>query len=70
MVKILRHKRIQNTLKYTQFAQSKEDEWEVATAATNVEEVKQLATVGFDKVDEMNGVHIFRMPRGFNSLRT
>ena len=69
MVKILRHKRIQNILKYRQLVQFKEDDWEVATAST-VEEVKQLATAGFDKVDEMNGVHIFRRPRGFNSLRT
>lgn len=61
--KLLRHKRVQNTMKYIHMINFKEDkEFEVA-ATTTVEEVKKLAAAGFEKVDEISGVHIFRRPK-------
>jgi len=63
--KILRHKRIENSMKYIHTIDFKDDEFDVATATT-VEEVKQLASAGFEKFDEMNAIHIFRRPKRFN----
>jgi integrase len=62
--KLLGHKRIENTMKYIHMVHFKDDEFEVATATT-VEEIKQLVAVGFEKIDEMKGIHVFRRPKRF-----
>jgi integrase len=62
--KMLRHKRIENTMKYIHMIQFKDEDYDVAVATT-VEEVKQLASAGFEKFDEMNGIHVFRRPKKF-----
>jgi hypothetical protein len=61
---MLRHKRIENTMKYIHMIQFKDEDYDVATATT-VEEVKQLASAGFEKFDEMNSIHVFRRPKKF-----
>jgi integrase len=63
--KLLGHKNIKNTLKYTQLVHFKNDEYDVATA-TSVDEAKQLAATGFEKFDELQGIHIFRKPKRFS----
>jgi len=63
--KMLRHKSILSNMKYIHMINFKDDEFDVATATT-VEEVKQLATEGFEKFDEINNIHIFRRPKRFN----
>jgi len=62
--KILGHKSIQNTLKYTQLVHFKDDQYDVATAET-VEEAKELAGAGFDYFTTINGIQIFRKPKLF-----
>jgi integrase/predicted RNA-binding Zn-ribbon protein involved in translation (DUF1610 family) len=64
--KALRHRAIQSTMKYIGILQFKDDDYEVATATT-VEEIKQLAQVGFQKFDELNGIHVFRKPKKFSA---
>ena len=50
-------------MKCIQLFHFKDDEdFEVAAAAT-VEEVKQLAAAGYEKVDEIQGIHVFRKPK-------
>jgi len=63
--KMLRHKSILSSMKYIHMINFKDDEFDVATATT-VEEVKQLATEGFEKFDDINNIHIFRRPKRFN----
>ena len=63
--KALRHRAIQSTMKYIGMLQFKDDDHEVATA-TNVDEIKQLAQAGFQKFDELNGIHVFRKPKRFS----
>ena len=65
--KLLGHKHITNTMKYTQLISFKDDEFDVATATT-VEEAKQLASLGFEKFDELQGIHIYRRPKRFGKL--
>ena len=60
----LGHKSVLNTMKYIHMIHFKDDEFEVATATT-VEEIKELAAAGFDKVDEFQGIHVFRKPKRF-----
>lgn len=60
--KILGHKKIENTLKYTQLIRFKDDEYETATA-TDIEEAKQLISSGFEYVTDMNGIKLFRKPK-------
>jgi len=57
--KLLGHKDIKNTLKYTHLVHFKDDRFDVATATT-VEETKELAATGFDYLTTMNGIQIFR----------
>jgi hypothetical protein len=64
--KLLGHKRIENTMKYTQLIQFKDDEFDVATA-TNVEEAKQHLAAGFDYVTEKNQIMLFRKPKRFTT---
>jgi integrase len=63
--KALRHRAIQSTMKYIGMLKFENDDFEVATGAT-VDEIKQLAEAGFQKFDEVNGIHIFRKPKKFN----
>jgi len=63
--KALRHRSVLSTMKYIGMLQFKDDDFEVATATT-VEEIKQLAQAGFQKFDELNGMHIFRKPKRFS----
>ncbi len=65
--KLLGHKRIKNTLKYTQLIQFEDDEYDVATATT-VEEAKKVLAVGFDYITEKKGIMIqFRKPKRYNT---
>lgn len=63
--KLLGHKNIKNTLKYTQLVQFKDDEFDVATAI-NIEEAKELLAAGFDYITEKNNIMLFRRPKRFN----
>jgi integrase len=65
--KLLGHKKIENTMKYTQLIQFKDDDFEV-TNATTVEEAKQILAAGFDYVTEKNGVMLFRKPKRFMNV--
>jgi integrase len=65
--KLLGHKNIQNTMKYTQLVEFKDSDYDV-TAATTVEEAKKLGEAGFEKYDEFNGIHLYRKPKRFVSL--
>ena len=65
--KMLGHKNIQNTMKYTQLVNFKDDDYEVTTATTK-EEIKNLGKAGFMKYDEQNGIHFYRKPKRFVSL--
>jgi len=62
--KLLGHKSILSTMKYTRLVQFEDDEFDVATATT-VEEAKSLLKVGFKKADEYNGIHIYHRPKRF-----
>jgi len=53
-------------MKYIHMIQFKDDEFDIGIATT-VEEIKQLLSAGFEKADELNGVHIFRRPKRFNA---
>jgi integrase len=66
--KLLGHKSIKNTVKYTHLVQFNNDEFDVATATT-VEEAKDLASTGFDYFTTMNGIQIFRKPKVFQKYR-
>jgi len=54
----------QNTMKYIHTIQFKDEDYEIATAATE-EEIKKLGQAGFQKYDEMNGIHFYRKPKKF-----
>jgi hypothetical protein len=68
--KILRHKRIESTMKYIQLLHLEDDEFEV-TSATTIEEIKNLGSAGWTKYDEMtvNGmqVHFYKKPKRFSN---
>ena len=66
--KLLGHKSIKNTVKYTHLVHFKDDEFDVATATT-VEEAKDLAATGFDYFTTMNGIQIFRKPKILQKYR-
>jgi hypothetical protein len=65
--KLLGHKNINSTLKYTQLIEFKDSDYDV-TSATTVEEAKKLGEAGFEKYDEFNGIHLYRKPKRFVSL--
>jgi hypothetical protein len=69
--KILRHKRIDSTMKYIQMLNIEEDEFEV-TSATTIEEIKKLGSAGWAKYDELNingmQVHFYKKPKRFGGL--
>jgi integrase len=62
--KLLRHKRIENTMKYIHTIQFRDEDYEIATGTTE-EEIKQLGKAGFIKYDEMSGIHFYRKPKRF-----
>jgi hypothetical protein len=53
-------------MKYIGLLQFIDEDYEVATATT-VNEIKQLAQAGFQKFDELNGIHVFRKPKKFSA---
>lgn len=65
--KLLGHKKIENTMKYTELIQFKDDDYEV-TSATTIEEAKIVLSAGFEYVTEKDGVMLFRKPKRFVSL--
>jgi integrase len=62
--KILGHKRITSTMKYTQLIPLKEDEYDV-TAATSIEEDQELLKTGFEYVTQRKGIKLYRRPKIF-----
>ena len=62
-----RHKNVQNTMKYIHMFPVKDDEFDVGTAST-VDEVEQLASAEFEKVDEVVGIDVFRRSKRFNAV--
>ena len=62
--KLLRHKRIENTMKYISMIHFKDDEFEVTTATT-IEEAKQILSAGFDYVTQKDSIMLFRRPKRF-----
>jgi len=65
--KALRHKRVENTMKYIHRLEFQDPQnYDVATATT-IEEIKHLAQAGFQKFDEVNGIHVYRKPKKYNS---
>jgi integrase len=62
--KLLGHKKIENTLKYTQLIQFKDDEYETAIATT-VDEARTLGAAGFSFFTTIQGIQIFRKPKRF-----
>ena len=66
--KRLRHKNIQNTMKYIHTIEYKNEDYDIATATTP-EEIKELGKAGWTKYDEatFNGVqmHFYRKPKRF-----
>jgi integrase len=65
--KLLGHKKIENTMKYTQLIQFKDSEYEV-TSATTLEEAKTVLAAGFEYVTEKDGTMLFRKPKRFVSF--
>lgn len=65
--KLLGHRKIENTMKYTQLIQIKDDDYEVSTATT-VEEAKIILSSGFEYVTQKDGIMLFRKPKRFVSL--
>jgi integrase len=67
---ILRHKRVDSTMKYIQMLNLEDDDFEV-TSATTIEEIKKLGTAGWVKYDELtvNGeqVHFYKKPKKFSN---
>jgi hypothetical protein len=60
------HRSVLNTMKYIGPLQFKDDDWDVATATT-VGEIKHLASLGYQKFDELQGIHVFRKPKKFTA---
>lgn len=65
--KLLGHKSIKNTVRYTHLAHFQDDQYDVATATT-VEEAKELAATGFQYFTTMNEIQIFRKPKMFENV--
>jgi integrase len=70
--RLLRHKSIQNTMKYIRTIKFNEEDYE-ETVATTLEEIRQLDKAGWQKYDEMtvNGtqMHFYRKPKRFGGLK-
>jgi integrase len=63
---LLGHKEIKSTMKYTQLVQFKDDEFDVS-AATSLEEDKDLLKAGFEYVTERGGIKLYRRPKKFGN---
>jgi integrase len=65
---ILRHKRVDSTMKYIQMLNLEDDEFEVTSAST-AEEIKKLGMAGWIKYDEITvsgmQVHFYKKPKRF-----
>ena len=57
--KLLGHRNIMNTMRYTQLVQFENDEYHSAVAKT-IDEARQLVEGGFDYVTDIDGVKLFR----------
>jgi hypothetical protein len=70
--RMLRHKSMQNTMKYIRTIEFKEEDFE-ETVATTPEEIRQLGKAGWAKYDEImvNGtqMHFYRKPKRFGGLK-
>jgi len=70
--RLLRHKSIQNTMKYIHTIELKEEDY-AETVATTPEEIRQVGKAGWQKYDEMtvNGTHMhfYRKPKRFGGLK-
>ncbi len=66
--RMLRHKNVQNTMKYIHTIEFKDEDYE-ETTATTVEEIRTLGKAGWLKYDEitLNGtqIHFYRKPKRF-----
>jgi site-specific recombinase XerD len=60
VMQLLGHKRIQNTLKYTQLVKFNEQEEYVCKAVKTADEAKELIESGFEYVCDMEQVKLFR----------
>jgi hypothetical protein len=58
--------RIGYSISALQFAKYTHKNYELATAITIVE-IMHLVQSGFQKSDEVNGIHVYRRPRKYNS---
>lgn len=65
--KLLRHKRVENTMKYISMIHFEDDEFEVTTATT-VEEAKQALSIGFNYITEKDGIMLFRRLKKFSGI--
>jgi hypothetical protein len=63
---MLGHKRTENTMKYIDLTNFKDDEFEVATATT-AEEAKKALSAGFKYSNEISGVQLFTRPKRFSA---
>jgi integrase len=59
VMKQLGHRNIENTLVYTQLLNLQEDEWTCKTA-TNVKEATELIEAGFEYIQEIDGIRLYR----------
>ncbi len=60
VMKILGHKRIQNTLIYTQLVNFQGEDEYICKIASTIEEAKQLIEAGFEYVCDIEGAKLFR----------
>jgi hypothetical protein len=68
---ILRHKRVDSTMKYIQMLNLEDDDFEV-TSATTSEEIKKPGMASWAKYDEMNlngtQMHFYKKPKRFSNV--
>ncbi len=60
VMNILGHKRIQNTLKYTQLTKFDEVDEFICKVAKTQKEIKNLIEIGFEYICEQDGLKFFR----------
>ncbi len=65
--KMLRHKRIENTMKYIQTLTFNDEDYEIASAS-KTEEIKANGQAWFQEYDELNGLHFYRKTQKFGGL--
>lgn len=67
---ILRHKRVDSTMKYIQMLNLEDDDFEVTSATTD--EIKKLGMASWIKYDEMNlngtQIHFYKKPKRFSNV--